>query len=108
MSLLGQFVLAWAIGFPAIVLAGEVDERFAALFGLSGLLLIGMAIRAVTNDNDWQSLLASQRRGRFGYPRGRLPRLWFGIIVFIIGMAWTLGGVLGVLAILRLYDFPDS
>ena len=89
-------------------LAGEVDGRFAALFGLSGLLLIGMAIRAATNDKDWESFLAAQRRGRFGYPRGRVPRLWFGIVSFIIGMGWTVGGVLGVLAILGLYDFPEA
>jgi hypothetical protein len=108
MSLLEQLLIAWLIGFPAIVLAGNVDERFIALCGVSGLLLIAGAIRALTNDRDWERFLASQRRGRFGYPRGRLPRLWFGLGVSVIGAGFALAGVLGLLAVFGLYELPGQ
>ena len=100
-------MLAWFIGLIAIVLGGEVDDRFITLCGVSGLLLIGMAVRGVRSDRDWERFLASQRRGRFGYPESRLARLWFGLITFIIGLGWTFGGLLGVLAIFGLYEFPE-
>lgn len=100
-------MLAWLIGFPALVLAGEVDDRFGALGTISGLLLIGMAVRAVTSDRDWERFVASQRRGRFGHPRGRAARLWFAGLTFLIGLGWTLAGLLGILAVFGLYDFPE-
>lgn len=108
MSLLGQLLIPWLIGFPALILSAEVDDRFAVFFGVSGMLLLASGIRVLTNDRDWSRFLASQRRGRFGYPPGRLPRLAFGAGVLIIGLGWTFGGLLGVLALLGLYDFPDS
>ena len=107
-SLLAQFLLAWLIGFPAILLAVEVDPRFGAACVVSGLLLIGGAIRALGSERDWERFVASQRArpGGFAYPSGRDARLWFAAGFSIIGAGFVLGGVLGVLAIFGLYDFP--
>jgi hypothetical protein len=104
----GQFVLAWVIGFPAIVLAGEVDGRFAVLLLASGGLLIALAVRAALDDRAWEVFLRSQRRGNFGYPGGRLHRVGFAFELAAVGLGFTTGGVLGFLAIFDLYDFPDA
>jgi hypothetical protein len=74
----------------------------------SGLLLIGCAIRALSSDRDCERFAASQwaRPGGSAYPAGRFGRRWFTAGMSIIGAGLLVGGVLGVLAIFGLYEFP--
>ena len=74
----------------------------------SGLLLIGGAIRALSSDRDWERFAASQRArpGGSAYPAGRIGRRWFTAGMSIIGAGFIVGGVLGVLAIFGLHEFP--
>jgi hypothetical protein len=92
-SLARQFLLAWAIGVAALVLAAAVDDRFAALFVVSGVMLLLVAVRALTNDRAWERL-----RARLPiYTRSDLGRLWFGTGVFMLGSGWLAGGAIGLL-----------
>ena len=108
MSLLAQFLLAWLVGFPAAVLAAAVDSRSIAAWVVSGLLLIGGAIRALSSERDWERFVASQRArpGGSAFPTGPDARRWFAAAMSIIGAGLVVGGVLGGLAILGLFELP--
>lgn len=98
MSVLAQFLGAWAVGIPAVLLAAEVDEAFALALAVPGVLLLGAAVRALTNDRAWRRFLAAVRF----YPQGRTARMCFGGVTFMLGTGWLFGGLVGLLVVLGL------
>ena len=99
-----RFVVAWAIGLAAIFLM-DVHDGLGSLLLPSGLILIWAGVALARNPREWDLLMASigPRRARHLPGWGR----WvFAVGLAVIGAGWALGGVLGVLAIFGLYEYP--
>lgn len=107
MSLAAQFGIAWLIGFVAIGLGIAIDDAFAVLLAVSGLLLATMAVRGLTNDRDWNRFVTAAS-GASRYPRGQGARLVFCAITFVIGTGWIVGGVVGLLTALGAGELPSE
>jgi hypothetical protein len=86
------FLTGWLVGIVAIVLAGEVDSRFAVLFFVTGVLLLYAATVGLTNDREWAAVPA--------LPRSNGVRTAVCVLTFMIGTGWCFGGLGGLLLLL--------
>lgn len=100
-----RFFAAWALGVAAMLLLGVADG-FGVLMLPSGLLLVWAGVSLGRDDEEWERYrqVASRQPGVIAIPGFVRWPVAGGLVV--IGLGWTLGGVLSVLAIFGLYAFP--
>ncbi|HVL94548.1 MAG TPA: hypothetical protein VM266_01675 [Solirubrobacteraceae bacterium] len=107
MSLATHFISACLIAAVAIGLGIAVDDAFAALLSVSGLLLATMAVRGLTSDRDWRRFTTAPS-GATRHLRGQGARLIFCAITFVIGTGWIVAGVVGLLTALGAGALPPE
>ena len=96
-----RLVVAWVIGFPTLFLM-DVHDGFGSLLLLSGLLLIWSGVVIARDPGEAERFSAAL----YGPRSGASMRWAFASGLIVIGAGFTVGGVLGVLALLGLYEYP--
>lgn len=100
-----RFVGAWAIGFPTLFLM-DVHDGFGSLLLPSGALLIWSGLALARDTSQWERFV---RALSSRHPTPTLPafaRLGVRVQLRRDRCRFALGGVLGMLALFGLYEYP--